>query len=258
MFDLRALDEVDVRYTRLNSQRSLRPVDGALEVVKLGPLTVLLDRARPHDDYYNRVVGLDASGLAHLDLALARLNGVDARVDLHVDHLTRELGDALIARGFAPRTALVWLVARPLDVARSGVPVRRLIAGEADELFSVFARTDAMDGLTPEVVARRRRWYCTPEFRCYVAEIDGEPAGWATMFVDREARAAILGNAFVLEPFRRRGGHAALFAARAQDAASLSLDAVYTDVEPSTASLRNAIRSGFVRLTSTIAWMRRA
>lgn len=254
--DLDLLDALDVRYTELNAQRSLRAEDGALVVHRAGPLSILVDRARPHDDYYNRIVGLSVESLVHLDHALARLSGIDVRIDVAADRVSGELSSALIDRAFAPKSALVWLAARPRDLDPLPTPnVRRLRDGEQDALFDLMSRAEELESaIAPEVRARRRKHHCTESFRCYIAEIDGAPAAWATMFV--EPRGAILGNAFTLAANRGRGCHAALFAARIRDAAELEVPWIFTDVEPRTISLRNAERAGLRRVTSVLVWTR--
>jgi GNAT superfamily N-acetyltransferase len=254
--DLAHLDAIDVRYAALNASRALRAEESALALHRAGTLTVLVDRARPHDDYYNRIVGLDAAGLVHLDHALARLSGVDPRVDLAVDRLSADVSSALIERGLAPKSAIVWLGARPPANLPMPEGVRLLRDGEQGVLFDLMAQVEEMrPSVTPEIRARRWKDHCTPQFRCFVRERGGRPVAWATLYADGEA--GILGNAFTLPAHRGHGSQAALLTARLHDAAQLGLSWVYTDVEPGTSSLRNAERAGLRRATTTLVWARR-
>jgi len=249
---LSSLEALDVAYARFNAVRSLRPHDPELRVTENEGMTVLHDPSRPQDETYNRVVGLTQAHLPLLAEVLTSFGEVTAQVDVPVDRMTPEVCDALSEHRLRPVQSVVWLWADPaaMDHAQvEGVSVRRL-EGEAGLLLDLIGSISTPIG--DEVRAQRAGFYCTQTFRAYLASVDSEPAGWATLWVDRGV--GILGNADTLPEFRRRGVQSALYRARARDAATLELPWVVTDVAPETSSHRNALRAGMQRRTTNVWW----
>ncbi|MEZ4335425.1 MAG: hypothetical protein R3B82_02260 [Sandaracinaceae bacterium] len=250
---LSALEALDVAYARFNAERSLRARDPELLVHEVGGLQVLVDASRPKDETYNRIVGLTKERLDALDEALAWFVAVPPQVDVAVDRMDPLVSGALTERGLAPAQTLVWLWGEPASLAHApveGVEVRRLV-GEPERLLDLIGTT-APEPFSALVREKRAPHYCTDTFRAYLATVDGADAGWATLWC-HEGRG-ILGNAYVRGPFRRRGVHRALHAARARDAAAIGLEWVVVDVLPEGASHRNALRAGMQRRTSYVWW----
>jgi hypothetical protein len=87
-----------------------------------------------------------------------------------------------------------------------------------------------------------------PDWRCYLARIDGEPQACAAMLIDGEV--AELGIAATLEGGRRRGCHLALLGRRIEDAAAAGAQTLFVETgarvpgRPS-ASYANILRAGF-------------
>jgi hypothetical protein len=87
-----------------------------------------------------------------------------------------------------------------------------------------------------------------PDWRCYVARLDGEPQACAAMLLDGEV--AELGVAATLEGGRRRGCQLALLARRIEDAAAAGARTLFVETgarvpgRPST-SYANVLRAGF-------------
>ncbi|MBS1843083.1 MAG: hypothetical protein JST53_01585 [Actinobacteria bacterium] len=87
-----------------------------------------------------------------------------------------------------------------------------------------------------------------PDWRCYLALIDGEPQACAAMLIDGEI--AELGVAATLEGGRRRGCQLALLARRIEDAAAAGVHTLFVETgarvpgRPST-SYGNILRAGF-------------
>jgi len=87
-----------------------------------------------------------------------------------------------------------------------------------------------------------------PDWRCYLARIDGEPQACAAMLLDGEV--AELGIAATLEGGRRRGCQLALLARRIEDAAAAGVRTLFVETgarvpdRPST-SYGNILRAGF-------------
>lgn len=99
----------------------------------------------------------------------------------------------------------------------------------------------------PGILRAKRAFYCTKNFRGYLARIDGVVAGLATLFIHE--RAGWLGNAFTDPSFRRRGVQLDLLRARIEDSRGLGLAFAYTDTPPDSESSRNAVRVGFKRVS---------
>lgn len=247
---------IETAYSRFNSARSLRLADGAHRIIDLGRARLLLDPARPADSDYNRVIGLPPDGVEPISRAVIELDAIGAagRFELDPEAVSPANSDALIAAGFRPTASIVWLAA---DVAappalEPGVAVRRWGPERADDFLDLLERESSP--ISPEVRARRRAYYCTDTFRCFVAFAGEAVAGLATSWVHGDA--ALFGNAQTFSGYRRRGVQTALFRARMADAAELGLSWVTTDTAPATSSQRNAQRAGFAIHTVRTVWSR--
>jgi hypothetical protein len=97
-----------------------------------------------------------------------------------------------------------------------------------------------------------------PDWRCYLARIDGEPQGCAAMLVDGEV--AELGIAATLEGGRRRGCQLALLGRRIEDAAAAGARTLFVETgarvpgRPST-SYANILRAGFEEAYLCPGWI---
>ena len=250
---LDSIERLDVVYARFNSERSLRLEDPELTVTEAEGLVVLRDPARPRDSTYNRVVGVRESNVAALENALAFFDGDPPQVDVAVDHMTPTVCASLAELGLSPFRTLLWLSGDPAEMSRDpveGIDVRRIRAHEAGLLFDLLGREG--DPIPEEVRDKRGHHYCTDTFRAYVARVDGEPAGWATLFV--HDGQGLLGNATTLSEHREKGVQTALLRARAADALDVGLARVVVDVDHETPSHRNALRAGMRRRTSYVWW----
>ncbi len=83
----------------------------------------------------------------------------------------------------------------------------------------------------------------TPGFRRYLAEIDGIPAGGASLRLDNGV--AQLCGAATRPEFRRRGVQSALLARRLADATAAGCDIAVVTTQPGSKSQANAARQGF-------------
>lgn len=253
---LRAIERLDVAYALFNAERSLRLEDPQITMTEGAGLTVLRDPSRPADETYNRVVGLDEDSIDALDEALDFFDDDPPQVDVPVDRMSPRVCEALRQRDLAPARAISWLWNDPAEMCTEpieGIDVRRLREHGQGLLMDLLGRQGAP--VPPEVREKRQQYYCTDRFRAYIARVDGQPVGWATLFVHEGV--GILGNAATLTEFRGRGVQSALFRARAADAVDIALAWVTVDVEPGSVSHRNAFRAGMVPRTSAVWWRRR-
>jgi GNAT superfamily N-acetyltransferase len=97
-----------------------------------------------------------------------------------------------------------------------------------------------------------------PDWRCYLARVDGEPVACAAMLLDGEV--AELGVAATLESGRRRGCQLALLRRRIEDAAAAGVRTLFVDAgerEPGrpSASHGNVLRAGFEEAYLLPGWI---
>ncbi len=249
------LERLDVDYARFNAERSLRTEDPELTVTEADGLTVLRDPSRPDEETYNRIIGLREHNLDALEPALDFFDADNPQVDVACDHMTPRVCEVLAEHGLRPARTMCWLHRDPVEMYRGpieGVEVRRIREHEAGLLMDLLGREG--EPISDEVRELRQRHYCTDRFRAYVARIDGEPAGWGTLFID-DGRG-VLGNAITLAEHRGRGVHSALYRARAVDALDSGLAWIVVDVDPDTIGHRNALRAGMLRRTCYVWWRR--
>ncbi|HEX9162790.1 MAG TPA: GNAT family N-acetyltransferase [Thermoanaerobaculia bacterium] len=89
--------------------------------------------------------------------------------------------------------------------------------------------------------------------RCYIAYVDGEPAGSAAMFALQDRKVAGLFGAGTRERFRKRGVQSALLQRRLADAGNSGCDIAMVTTLPGSASHRNVARRGFELLYTKIS-----
>lgn len=89
--------------------------------------------------------------------------------------------------------------------------------------------------------------------RCYLAYVDGEPAGSAAMFALPGMRIAGFFGAGTRERFRNRGVQTALLRRRINDAAAMGCELGMVTTAPGSASHRNVARRGFELLYTKIS-----
>ncbi len=133
----------------------------------------------------------------------------------------------------APRVE--GLAIRQVELGQALTWERRVVAGFGFE----GALADAWLASAPAIALDRR-------VHLFIAEIDGEPAGAAGLFV--HGGVGGLGPGCVLPAFRNRGVHAALIAARARMAAELGCDVVSGWARQDGTSERNMVRMGLSRI----------
>jgi GNAT superfamily N-acetyltransferase len=88
--------------------------------------------------------------------------------------------------------------------------------------------------------------------RCYIAYIDDEAAGAATMFARSDLRVAGFFGAATLARFRKRGVQTALLRRRMADALAAGCEIGIVTTQPGSASHRNVARRGFDLLYTKI------
>ena len=136
------------------------------------------------------------------------------------------------------------------------VEVVELDGSEADAPFGSIAALGF--GLPAWVASLFAPLPALPDWRCYLARIEGEPQACAAMLVD--GKVAELGIAATLEGGRRRGCQLALLRRRIEDAAEAGARTLFVETgarvpgRPST-SYANILRAGFEEAYLCPGWI---
>ncbi len=212
------------------------------------------------DSPMNKLVGIGFDGpvatheLAHVEAQFAaRSAALQAEVSTLAD---AELHAALCARGYVPHgfeNVLGHPLGKHLVAAPLGITVTLLTPEEhaafAEAMVAAVATPDhggvGGDATPPADVIRR--WVLAmlrvPGYRGYVARIDGQLAGAASLRIDGDL--AQFGGAGTLPAFRRRGVQSALVRARLADVASAGCQVAVVVTQPGSKSQQNVQREGF-------------
>jgi hypothetical protein len=256
-FDPAALERTEARFWREVSDAAPSAVRVAKGVrrAEFGPVQATVTAALSEPRFMNLILGAA---------------GADAAAEGFVEEAVgwvREQG----TRGFAlldPNLPGAGAAERALTRAgyerehdwmrfvRDAHPPRFKVAGDVevveidgsgeDEPFGSIAALGF--GLPPWVASLFAPLPALPDWRCYLARIDGEPQACAAMLLDGEV--AELGIAATLEGGRRRGCQLALLARRIEDAAAAGARTLFVETgarvpgRPST-SYANILRAGF-------------
>jgi len=252
------IDRAEMRLVRDIAATIARrsPAAGALASPIAGGLAVFGAAGSP----VNKVIGagfgaaLDRDALDEVERAW-QARGEPVRVELST-LADPSLAPALTARGYR-LTGFENVLGRPV-AADTGV-----VAGQSWRITELDARDwrtwldVALDGFAaPDGSAPGEEIYprdaleavfadvaATPGLRRYLLEVDGVPAGAASLRVDDGL--AQLAGATTLPAYRRRGIQAALLRHRLAEAAAAGCDLAVVTVQPGSKSHANAVRQGF-------------
>lgn len=242
--DLIACD-LDVEFTRFNNQRSLR-FASEIQEQQFGNAVGFIDRKRPDDNYYNRVIGLRDSDSEALDAITGwySANEVACTISLPPQHQTNALLSSLQEKGFR-YIGSDWNFCHPL-ISFENEPLAEIeIHRVTQENFDSFLAHLEDTGVKVDafVAERVKPCYLGEEFSNYLALIDGEPVASGSLYVFQGI--GWLSNAITLPKFRNRGCQTALLRARIERAAHLQCESLFTDTLFGSASHRNVLRAGF-------------
>ncbi len=242
-----AMMRAEIEYAYFNARRTLPTGENSCaEIVELDNGVSLVDPSRPANQYYNRLV-LTAE-LREADFHLSEIPSSIQAVEVQMPQQILKVSKQLADRGWLSSGSLGYLHAQPCQQLNESHNVVRLQHEKTQLFFSLI-------GLPAE--KQKPNFYCTSQFRCYVAYTDSNKiAAWATMFVGSDF--AFFGNAETLLEHQNKGFHSALLSARLNDVVKLGLCTAYTDVVPGSKSQRNCERVGFSMLAVNQVWGRRA
>jgi hypothetical protein len=236
-----------------NSQSGmlLHPVAGGIAIFA-GP-----------DSPTNKMIGIgfdgpvEATALAEAEAYFAsRGSRLQAEISTLAD---AGLHGSLAARGYVPsgfENVLGYSLEAPPPATSSDISVAPLTSVElpvfADVMVEAFAHPDiggvGGDEIPPPDLIRQWVLITTklPGFRGYLARINGEIAGAASLRIDD--RIAQFSGAGTLPRFRRRGVQTTLLRSRLADAAHAGCDIAVIVTQPASKSQQNAQRQGFALL----------
>ena len=265
-YDRAELDAVERRFWR--GIWSAVPAETAgergIKAKDFGAVQATVVEALPEARMLNLVLGAGASGAVsggHLVQAVewAESHGVSAYVPV-TPGAPEAAGaeDALRSRGYERGYGWMKFV-RDIHPPRFGKPkgVEVLQVQSAQEPFGMIAATGF--GLPAWAAAFFAGLHKQPGWHCYLAQVDGEPAACAAMFIHNGI--AEFGIAATLEPARGRGSQMALLHRRISDAAAAGCHTLFVETGEQTpdrpsASYRNILRAGFEEAYPRPNWQR--
>lgn len=253
---LHRLMQVGIAYTiarmRVIEARSGEPIG----VRRYGDAAALLCRQVP-SPHFNAVVGLrgEQAGLvAEID-GWYRENNIRPRFVVAPGDLTAEMGRSLAERGFVVTdTETVLYGAVPVPAApATGADIVQVESPALMEDF-LHALLEGW-GIPPEhhepAKANMRGWLGVPDWRLYLARVDGKPAAAAKLFI--KDGVGLFPDAATRPEFRGRGLQTALLRHRAAVAVKSGAELLYSQAAFGSVSHRNMERIGLrVLCTRTI------
>jgi hypothetical protein len=209
-------------------------------------------------EVFNRVFGLAGADGGQIPAMLAwyRERGVAPVFDLnpYVIAPPWERDDiplALTMQGYYQATfhQLLYGVPSPEAPAlAAGVMVEEVGPGDAAVFGTVYEQVwGGGDQISP-LLGR-------PAFRCYLAFVDGQPAGLGVLHIANGVGS--MANGLTAPPFRGRGCQTALLHRRMRDAALLGCDLIASQCVPGGVSQRNQLRAGLAIACTKAWWMAR-
>jgi GNAT superfamily N-acetyltransferase len=255
-FDHGALDRVEKRFWRdiWESVPAEVAAERGIEVRDFGPVQATVAGALAGVGMMNLVLGATEAGAVedgHLAAASewVKSRGVSSYVPVTPGLPESEPAESwLVANGFSP--AYAWMkFARDVHPPRFAAPkdVEVIEATDAtQEPFGMIVATGF--GLPAWAAAFFADLPGHPDWRCYVAHVDGEAQACAAMLIQGEI--AELGIAATLEPARGRGCQRALLRRRILDAAVADCRTLFVETgervpDRPSASYKNILRAGF-------------
>jgi GNAT superfamily N-acetyltransferase len=221
-----------------------------VEIVRFGGSVLLSIQSRRHNPSFNRAMCFSTEDKDHLDDVLRWLRDRADRfwLDVAPALVDDALLGALAGAGLCPSFLLnvVYIVPKEMeDPAPVSILAQEISLQERARDFAVVlvegfgVPKEALEGVEQTVQIE----YAAPEWRIYLASVDGHPASMATLYVDGDMASI---DAMATVPrYRRRGCQAALLRRCITDAARAGCALLVSQTRPSSTSERNMVRAGF-------------
>jgi hypothetical protein len=256
-FDPAALERTEARFWREIWDGAPRAVAVAKGVrrAEFGPVQATVTAAEPRPRFLNLILGAasaDAAAEGFVGEAVDWVREQRARGFALLDPNlpgAESAASTLAAAGYEREHDWMRFV-------RDAHPPRFKVAAEVEVVEVDGSDEDAPFGSIAALGFGLPSWVASlfaplpalPDWRCYLALIDGEPRACAAMLIDGEV--AELGVAATLEGGRRQGCQPALLRRRIEDAAAAGVRTLFVETgarvpgHPST-SYGNVLRAGF-------------
>jgi hypothetical protein len=255
----RRLMRVDVAYTVSRMQvieaRPGNPFGIAIKLIN--DVTALMARELPSPNF-NRVVGLrdgHEEVIGPLD-DWYRANHVRGRFEMMPGDFTPALGQALARRGYAQTAFDTVLYGAPGPPASGSAGVDIVTVRSADVMEEFLDAYLAGWGLPAQhcegARANMRGWLAQPDWRLYLARIDGKPAAGGILYLKDDV--GYFADAATDPEFRCRGAQTALLSHRTAAARQAGVEFVYSRATFGSTSHRNMERIGLRVLHTRAIW----
>lgn len=230
------------------------PAHYGADIRPFGPLTALTCPGMAERSFVNRIFGARDGAGADLRAALDWFTqqGVVCRLDLCSLLAREETVAQARAAGFQLESFQMMLFSEVRWVVRTGrrnlpdgVEIR-VAEGEEDLAFAASAMPVAFDSTGEPwltwLTDSMRATFTRPDYRTYIALVDGQPAGFAQLHLaDGVGSLALAGT---LPQFRGRGVQTALIHRRIDEAAEAGCDLMAAQTGNGTVSQWNMERAG--------------
>lgn len=268
-FEHRALDRVEKRFWReiWESVPAEVAAEHGVAVRDFGPVQATVVDALPGAGMMNLVLGATEPGAVedgHLAAASewVAARGIESYVPVAPGQPQTEPAERWLAgNGFSPGYAWMKFIrdAHPPRFAVPGDIEVVEVTDPAQEPFGMIAATGF--GLPIWGAAFFANLPGRDGFRCYVAQVDGEPQACGAMLI--QGGLAEFGIGATLEPARGRGAQRALLHRRIVDAAAAGCRTLFVETgervpDRPSASYKNVLRAGFEEAYLRPNWTRPA
>lgn len=236
--------------------RAMEALDGnpfGIAIREFGQATALLCSQIPAE-VFNRVVGMTIEERAYLPAILAfyREHGASPLFDLSPYTIPPfwvqpNLPPLLAQHGFYQGAFHQMLYGVPrLDVPPppESITIKEAGPDDADDFVRVYEQVWGAGGAIRVLIGQ-------PQFRCYLAFVDGVAAGLGVLHIAN--RTGSMANGLTTPPFRGRGCQTALLYRRIRDAALAGCNLLASQCSPGADSQRNQLRTGF-QIAGSKAW----
>ena len=257
LLDVERINELEVALTAYNSKRALYQDETNLITKKIGASTLLLDVNAPGSIYYNRIKGFGENDLDKIDeiVALYSSEGITPCFDMTPNHISMDVAQALMARGFycAEQLAFLEMVPDSTRCENKDIEIVRVTETNVEEFLTLISLSTGRE-MKKELAQKRAEYYYNPIFQNYIAYLGENAVGMGSLFINGDE--GYIANDFTFPSYRGRGVQKSLLQFRTQVSKELGLKRVVTDVEFGSISHENMLKIGFELKFINSFWMK--
>jgi GNAT superfamily N-acetyltransferase len=207
---------------------------------------------------FNRVVGLNPAETESLQdiLAWYAEQGPSPHIEITPRDLNENLADSLACAGFRQTSFRASLVGEVAEIPLTDVVIRSVETSEMMERFLevYLAGWEFPPAIHEGAKANMRGWLGLPGWHLYLAEIEGQPAAVAILFLHENV--AYFADTCVHPDYRGRHLLSALLARYQRDAAQAGAEMLCSQATFGSTSHRNMERAGLKLLYTQAVWTR--